>query len=199
MQNITKTIYKSASAKDREAWVFEALRSSLPFIFIAIIIFIGGIFIGFLNQETFEPLSDKLFERVNFSLEGKGFFLTFLLIFIHNFGAALINIFLGFLFGLLPIISSFLNGALMGGVAASLVESKQTIKLLLIVPHGMFELPALFMAWGSGMWFGSYLLRKNKNETFENRRIRSSLLIGYILLLLLLAAIIEASMLKLLN
>jgi len=199
MQNISKSIFKSSSALERKEWVVESLHNSLPFIYAAISIFVLGIILGFLNPETFKPFYDKILAYAQFRLTGKGIFLTFLFIFLHNSTAAIINIFLGAMFGLLPVISSFINGAVLGTFASYLVNSEKALELFLIIPHGMFELPAMFIAWGTGIWIGTYLFRKNRTETFQNRRIRATLLIAYIIPLLLCAAIIETGTVKLLS
>jgi len=199
MENITGKIYRSASGQDRKAYLVESLYESLPFIYIAIIVFIIGIVFGFHHEETIKPFVGEIFDFADSHLIGRGIFLSILFIFLKNYIAAILCIFLGFAFGIIPLISSFINGAVVGGLAAVLIRSEQAVKLFLLIPHGLFELPAFFIACGTGIWFGSYLLRKNRDETFENRRIRATLLSVLIIPLFFLAAIIEAGLFKILN
>ena len=64
--------------------------------------------------------------------------------------------------------------------------------LLNLLPHGIFELPAIFLAFGLGLKFGTFWMKKKKIKTLLDyfwNSLRVFLLI--ILPLLIIAAIIE--------
>ena len=177
----------------------ESLYLALPYVGIAAALFFTGLVFGLLKPGIFAPLIENLFEYAETEIIDKGAFGTFLFIFLHNFIAALASIFLGVLVGVLPLAASFMNGSIIGSFAYGLVESKKVIHLLLLIPHGMFEIPAMLLAWGGGIWFGAFIFRKNREETFTNRWMRVFMLLAYILPLLLMAATIETGIIKLLG
>lgn len=79
----------------------------------------------------------------------------FVFILVHNASAALIAMVLGMVYGILPIVSVAANGALLGMVVrqASIAAAPMQIALK-VVPHGVFELPALMIALAHGLWLG---------------------------------------------
>lgn len=71
---------------------------------------------------------------------------------------ALISVFLGAILGLFPIFIALMNGFVVGIVAGKVLESNGVGYLLVgLVPHGVFEIPAILIAIGLGLKFG-YLI-----------------------------------------
>lgn len=111
-------------------------------------------------------------------------------IFINNFKVAAFSIWLSFIIGLYPVMSAFLNGRDIGIVAMSLLNNGHSFSYFLsgISPHGIFEIPAMFIAWGLGIWCAKGLEKKE----YKQRVSRANrVLVFYILPLLVVAAIIE--------
>jgi uncharacterized membrane protein SpoIIM required for sporulation len=109
---------------------------------------------------------------------------------LKNALASFITLWSGVLLGIIPAVAAVQNGALVG-VVFSWKGSFSTV-LLNILPHGIFELPAFFIACGIGLWRGTWVFRKNKEETYKDRarkgyRVYCRLIIP----LLFLAAIVE--------
>ena len=87
---------------------------------------------------------------------------------------------------------AILNGYLVGFVASMAVGSGGVIVLWRILPHGIFELPAVFISLGLGLKFGTFIFQKKILESFRRflwNSLRVFLLI--VLPLLIIAAIIE--------
>jgi stage II sporulation protein M len=63
-------------------------------------------------------------------------------------------------FGLAPAVYLCLNGLFVGAFMGNIESADQLATVGLLVPHGVFELPALFLAAGLGMWLGTRARRK---------------------------------------
>ena len=122
-------------------------------------------------------------------------YLIFVIIFVNNSVKALISLVLGILFGLVPIFFVFINGFLIGVVlnvkGAEMGLSKVVVMLL---PHGILEIPAVILACSYGLWLGFRVLDrvrgKNVNLAHCLKRAFESYL-RIVLPTLLIAALIE--------
>ena len=82
-------------------------------------------------------------------------------IFLNNSLKTLLAILLGPLLGLAPVIFLIVNGAILGAVIPVAVESKGLWhSIMTIVPHGIFELPAIFLGTSIGLKLGFYPFRR---------------------------------------
>ncbi len=119
-------------------------------------------------------------------------------ILLNNTQAFLIMIVGAITFGVVTFIGAFFNGVLIGFVAVPAVaESGIAATLVLLLPHGIFELPALFIAGGIGfrlVHLGVNRLRRTRKQFVtrgEARRIGVLAMAGWGLLVI--AAIIEVN------
>jgi uncharacterized membrane protein SpoIIM required for sporulation len=192
MKNITIKDFKESSLQQQKIWAAEGLKEAGTFIYFALSLFCIGIVIGFVYSESFQPLLRAFEKYLESRFAGRGTMFTIVLIFFQNFTAAIISILFGVLFGIVPFFSAVFNGIIIGALSAELAGANQLNRLWGLVPHGVFELPAIFMAWGLGLWHGAWLLRKDKSETLANRRNSAMLtFLRYGLPLLIIAAVIE--------
>jgi stage II sporulation protein M len=108
-------------------------------------------------------------------------------IFLKNASSAFFSIILGFVFGLVPIF-----GAVFNGIAVGAVLNMNPSNFFMLIPHGIFELTATFIARGLGIWCAGALSHSPSLETI-NLRIKRSLNIylSVIVPLLVIVAIIE--------
>lgn len=190
--NINDMNLKVSPPRGSNSPALEGLVRARNFIWIATGLFLLGALIGLAQPGEFEPLLDSFEDYVQERFIGRSLPLTILLIFIQNFMTALISVVLGVLFGIVPALSAMINGILLGKVISDLAGLDQLHELWKILPHGIFELPAIFIAWGTGMWFGAWILRKDKSETLRSRGQRAVLvLISYCAPLLIVAAAVE--------
>ena len=175
-----------------ESWKF--LKLSKNFIFVAIGIFLIFGIIGFFIPAP-EEISLKIFEFIQELLaktqgmnqrELVGF------IFLNNLQSSFLGLVLGIFFGIFPFLALLSNGYILGFVASISVELGGFSSLWRLVPHGIFELPAIFISSGLGLKFGSIFFQKEKLKSFKEyfyNSLRIFLLI--IIPLLIIAAIIE--------
>lgn len=120
-------------------------------------------------------------------------------IFIHNVRAAMTAVLYGFVpYLFLPAVVLGTNSMILGFVGAHYVNSGRPILLYLaaIVPHGIFEIPALVLVIACGLYLCACLVRRIR--TGERQIVKQAisrilrLILFQILPLLFLAALIEA-------
>ncbi len=197
MSNITREDIRNASPEQKRLWAREGLASAKTFIYAAVVIFVISTAIGLAEPETFKPALSVFKKEIVGRFEDKNVFVTILLIFAQNFLATFISAFLGVLLGFIPALSAISNGILLGVVISGTAGSDHPARMLLLVPHGIFELPAVMIAWGLGIWHGAWLFRKDKSETLKSRRLKVRLaFFRYCVPLLIIAAVIEGLMMK---
>ena len=143
----------------------ELLKRNKSFILVGVILFVIGSIAGYtvyLNNpdlanlegsSIFSGLEQKISFFQNLNILGKIIF-----IFLNNLLVALISVFLGAILGLFPIFIALMNGFVVGIVPGKVLESNGIGYLLVgLVPHGIFEIPAILIAIGLGLKFG-YLI-----------------------------------------
>ena len=118
-------------------------------------------------------------------------------IFLNNGVKTFLVLLLGVVGGILPVCFLLLNGYAIGLVLYITIQSKGiTSFLLAIVPHGIFELPAVLLGASIGIFLGARATKRlfGKFETTLKSDLRRAIRFycGVILPLLLVAAFIEA-------
>jgi len=169
------------------------LKETRNYIYFAVVLFFVSALVGFLFPENFsffEQFLRELAERV----EGLSLLGLILFIFQNNVTGAFFAMILGVFLGVFPVFNALLNGAILGYVfnKAAAVGGFSVIWLLL--PHGIFELPAIFIALGLGIRFGMFVLAPSGKKGGEfKKRFWGSLkvFLAIVLPLLIIAAIIE--------
>ncbi len=124
----------------------------------------------------------------------------FFFIFKNNLLAAGMGVLGGVLFGIIPLGVGVVNGLLLGYVGAKVTATQGFVSLWRLLPHGIFELPALFLALALGIRLGVAsgmlllgFLRGSKKDDFLE--VLSSSLITFCLMvlpLLFIAGVIES-------
>ena len=99
---------------------------------------------------------------------------------------------LGIFFGIFPLWFTLQNGYVLGFVSSISVGEAGIGSLWRIIPHGIFELPAIFISLGLGIKLGSFVFYKDSRKKF-NEFLKNSLrvFIFIVIPLLVLAGIIE--------
>ena len=120
------------------------------------------------NPNAGKSFVEQLFEGFRF-IDFSNPLEVFGIIFLNNTLKSLISLLTGFFFGIFPLFFIFINGYLIG-VVVFVKGSEvgiQTI-LLALLPHGIFEIPAVILASAYGMRLGSLFYRKVfKGETID--------------------------------
>ena len=181
-----------------DSWNY--IKSSKNFIWLSVGIFLFFVLIGFLIpapdflvQKISEFIQELLIKTENLSSFGMIKF-----IFLNNIQSSFFGILFGIFLGIFPIFASIMNGYLLGFVASVVTQSEGFFSLWRLLPHGIFELPAIFISFGLGIRLGISLFDKKKYGKLKYNFISClKVFLLFILPLLIVAAIIEGLLISL--
>ena len=175
----------------KKSW--ETLRVSKNYIWFAVVVFLLFSIIGFVFPVFFVDEIMALLEKLALEFEGLGVFDTILKIFLNNLQASFFSVVLGVIFGLFPLGAVIVNGYVLGFVARMAVGAEGVFVLWRILPHGIFELPAVLISMGLGMWLGVSILKRGASwGGFKKNFIDAMRVFVFVVLpLLVVAGIIE--------
>jgi len=184
----------------KKSWNY--LFDSRKFIYSIIAIFFLFAFIGFffpvpevLYNEILDFIRKLLEETENLSQSELIFFIIS-----NNVRSSFFGILFGFIYGIFPLIITITNGYVLGFVSLMSVSNGGFFSLWKLFPHGIFELPAIFISLGLGLKFGTFIFQKNKLKSFKNYLMNSLRVFLLIILpLLIVAGIIEGTLIFLGN
>lgn len=180
-----------------DAWTY--IKESKGYIRGAAICFVTWIFIGFIFADSLTFLNHIIAElrQTVMGLRGEALSIA---IFKANITSAFFSLFLGLLLGIFSIVNITLNGTLIGYVIHALWIETGFTHLWKLLPHGIFELPALFISWGLGIKLGMFIFTKNPGKELKRRLIQSLKVFLFIVIpLLFVAAIIEGALITFLT
>lgn len=162
------------------------IKESKNYILGAALFFASCIFIGFVFADSFTFLNHIIAELRQSVIGLDGIPLS-LAIFKANTTSAFFSLFLGLLLGIFSVSNISINGTLIGYVIHVLWQESGATHLWKLLPHGIFELPALFISWGLGIKLGMFIFTKNHGKKFKYYlfRIVRLLFFYYIITLLL--------------
>lgn len=171
-----------------------------PYLTTSIVLFSVGAALGLIIINQFPHMTDSLEESL------QGFIKQFrglpklklaAAIFLNNSVKTLVVILLGIFFGIVPALFLIVNGAALAVVLSLSAQSRGIwLSLLAIVPHGILELPAVFLGTAIGLMMGATLTRRlaAKSEIGIGTELGQALKFFVILIvpLLIAAALVEA-------
>lgn len=177
---------------------FRYIYDSKNFIYTIILIFLIFSLFGF-----FVPASDELTEKIYQFIEDlvkqtEDFdssydWISF--IFLNNLQSSFIGMVSGIFPVIFPVIFSIVNAYILGFVALITVNNEGFFVLWRLFPHGIFELPAIFISLGLGLKIGTFIFQKEKINSFREYIVNSlKTFILIIIPLLIIAAIIEGTL-----
>ncbi len=170
------------------------IRLALKVFLVGIIIGSAYAFVNFKEPKQFLDLINTAFEE-GLNLPKDNFWAFFIYIFPKNVVASLIAISLGLIHKSLPLGIALFNGGFMGIIITCIfMFNLGAEKLLLLIPHGIFEIPAFLMAVALGVSLTT------RSENFKDRfnvLLKSQRTLFLILFLLLIAGIIESGLIVL--
>ncbi|MDQ0340227.1 stage II sporulation protein M [Caldalkalibacillus uzonensis] len=142
------------------------IRESKPYLWAAVLIFGVGSVLGYVFNELFEqaitPFIDELESIARELADNPNPVYMMWVIFQNNVLAAITMMVVGVFLFFVPIFSLFMNGLAVGYVLSfsAVEEALSPVRMLVfgILPHGVLELPAIFVAGGMGMFLGFRLL-----------------------------------------
>lgn len=172
------------------------LKESKKFIYVAIGIFVAS-FIFALFVSPSETLLNYILEFMQELLEKtRGMSVTELtgFIFFNNLKSSFFGMIFGVVLGIFPVLALIANGYILGFVSSLSVAEEGIFSLWRILPHGIFELPAIFISFGLGLKFGSFIFQEKRSEAFRRFLLNSMRVFLFIIIpLLVIAGIIEGT------
>lgn len=180
----------------------DFIKESKGFIYAVIFLFFFFALIGFfipvpasLNTIIINFLENLLASTKDMSASQ---LITF--IFFNNVQSSLLGMLFGVFFSIFSVFTAIANGYLLGFVAVKAVSAGGILVLWKLFPHGIFELPALFISLGLGIKLGTAIFQKNSFEKLKNYLIKSVKVFFFVVIpLLFIAAIIEGTLIALLG
>ena len=181
-----------------QSWKY--VKESKKFIYTAIGLFFFFVLVGyFIPAPKF--LYDTIMDFIKQIIEQtSGMSQLELIKFIisNNVESTFIGILSGIVFGIFPVISVMANGYMLGFVSLMSVKADGFLTLWRLFPHGIFELPAIFISLGLGIKMGTFIFQKKKLKSFADYFIKSlKVFLLIIIPLLIIAGIIEGTLIAL--
>lgn len=175
----------------RQYTALSVLYQSRHCVLIAFLVYGISCLAGWLKADAldfFQAAASGLADKFE-GKSGAGFILS---LFLHNLVATYVTMCLVTLWGLLPMVTAIANGLLLGWIVATSVGGSIVDAAVMLVPHGLFEWPAMMIAWGVGLWRGAgYRLSTDPGTYVQRWKKANQLFFMMVLPLLLLAAIVE--------
>lgn len=187
----------------------QSWKEVRPYFIFSIMLFFAGLMIGGSPSAPADWLGQQLKGIAQISKiahEAKSPELAmFVLIFLNNFVKSVLAMVLGAFAGLFPVYMLVANGMVMGFLLGRVADQGENVGLLVakgLLPHGILELSAIFLACAFGLRFGVTLVQGIAGSVFAKDRawhpfVRTAIgsvpALILVFALLLLAAIVEST------
>ena len=147
-------------------------RTIKPYILILTLIFTAAFLAGMLAPSSTRQQMTDAFQVVADNYRGLAGGKLFFTLLLHNVMATIFLLISGVIVGIIPAFAIGANGFILGVVYRQTSEmvgySKAALKVL---PHGVFELPALLIAASYGLWLGVTIVLRMRGK--ESMLLRS--------------------------
>ncbi len=167
----------------------------LPYFGIVSVVFLLALSFGYLAPSRYQAQIAKALLSHFSPLETHTHLQLFIKIFLNNYLSTLLALLIGLAFGLGPVLFLVVNGFAMG-ILISFASAKVGLyKIgLAIVPHGIFEVPALLIASSYGLWWGvkNYRRIRYRDCFREHFALPMKRFLHVVVPLLLIGAFVEA-------
>ena len=127
------------------------------YVLFSLFLFFIFVIIGFGFPIFFKQEIIKLIAELVKQTEGLDAFGLMRFIIANNTQSAFFAMVFGILFGILPLIIIVINGYVLGFVANQTAMAFGGLVLWRLLPHGIFEIPAIMIATGLGIRLGLFL------------------------------------------
>jgi len=171
------------------------LREIKNYFWFVLFLFFGIGILGYFFPVFFEEWVLNLIKEIMQETEGLDALGLIRYIFINNFQSSFFAMLFGIFFGIIPFMVLVVNGYFLGFVANGVVDSEGLLVLWRLLPHGVFELPAVFISIAIGLRLGVFLIvyrGENKLKEFRKWLIDALRVFVFVVVpLLVIAAVIE--------
>lgn len=197
MKNALPSPFEGLRTAWQDGWAAEVKRSAIAFVFLILLSFGACMLLPDL-REALVGFVISHFSALDGLDETEGMFA--LALFSNNVGAVTFTMIYGLIpFIHLPALSLGLNAMLLGILAAHYAANGLSLAVFfaLLLPHGVFEFPALILSFSMGLYVCGQLTRRCRREEgaldlWSCLVLISRLLLLALIPLLLLAAVTEA-------
>ncbi len=179
----------------------DYVRELMPLFAVSLAVMVLSSVIGFYQQGFPDIALEEVLGDLLSSVKGQDrvttYVVFFLFIFINNALQSLLVILLGVFFGLYPVYFLEMNGYILGGVFNMGAGEIGLIGTLMeLLPHGIFEFPAILLCAAAGLRVGYALVNRIRGRTGLRQEIVKALrLYAFrIVLILIVAALIESAL-----
>ena len=180
--SLMKTLYSDA---------LKTISEARNCILIAMAMYLCAIFLGWVYADDLSFLEEQV-KKLAAQFAGKNAITFIFKIFLHNLIATYVAMCFVILFGAVPTIIALFNGLILGWIIATAQTRTQANIWMMIIPHGIFEWPAMIIAWGIGLWRGwGYRFSDGSGTWKERWEAAHKVFFTIVLPLLFIAAIIE--------
>jgi len=196
-----KTKTEKKSAKILRLEIITYLKESKNYILFTFVLFLYLLIAGLIlpTPAVLEEIIKNLLREIIEKTSGLTTFELILFIFKNNAFISILGIILGAFLGIVPLILTISNGYVLGYVIKLVLKNSSLCHLWRLFPHGIFELPAVIISLGLGLKLGASLFTANPEKEFLRRFLLSiKILLFLIIPLLLIAAMIEGILIKIL-
>lgn len=200
------------------------IKESRKFIYFCIYLFLVFVVFGFVFADYLSPYINKLLQELLKEFDNLRWYEYILKIFLNNLEVSIYSLipFLSiikiassgilaalagivfmpilFLTGIIPVAFDATNAITLGYVFARAYDISGFSDFWRILPHGIFELPAVFISLGLGLKLSLFLFSKNPKKEFLIRLENSIRVLFFVIVpLLIIAAIIEGLLIAILG
>ncbi len=161
---------------------------------IILIFLLSGILALYYQPPEVVDIVMQIMEELVQKTEGLGMWQMIIFILNNNLQSSFFGMILGLVLGIFPVMTAFANGYILGFVAEKSVAVSGVGVLWRLAPHGIFELPAIFISLALGTKLGMFITSgKGKIKKEFLRRLEQTLrvFLFVVIPLLIIAAIIE--------
>ncbi len=188
----------SDERKDLKKGFTGYVRFIWPYLLFITFVFFGSLVAGYGSAASFPSMAEALRESFSSRFESimtMNPLFIMITIFLNNAFVSLLFLVLGLALGVLPVLFIAFNGYLVGVISYLVAQERGLLFILLaLLPHGILELPMVFLAAAIGLRLGHQVFSAFIGKpTHIKREFREGLMFYFrwILPILLVAAIIE--------
>jgi stage II sporulation protein M len=174
------------------------IRALWPYLFVIVSVFFGSLLTGYASAASFPDMADTLMKSFSSRFEpllSMGPLYRMLAIFLNNAFVSLVSLVLGIAIGIFPVLFIASNGYLVGVISYIVGQEKGYLFILMaLLPHGIVELPMVFLSASIGLRLGYHVFLNLIGRSTElKKELKQGLkfYFRWIMPLLFIAAIIE--------
>lgn len=157
---------KKSFVKERFNRAYNLIIKSKNFIFFSVFLLLFTSLIGFVFPGLFEEQITEIIRKMILDIQGKTTSELIVYIFLNNIRASFFAMILGIFFGFFPFLTTIINGYVIGFASNLAVATAGPFVLWKLLPHGIFEIPAIILSIGIGFFLGAKLIERYFN--FKN-------------------------------